>query len=251
MSCAVRLWALLISLLIGLPAFGLDAPPLTGRVVDLAEILSPQAEQRIIALSEELERGDSTQLAVLTVPSLEGDTLEDFSIRVVDAWKLGRSDVDNGVLLLVARDDRQVRIEVGYGLEGKLTDLLAGRIIAQEIIPRFRQGDFDGGILAGVQAIAQTVRGEYQAPPESPQGRKRGLPGGALFIFVIIVLFNMLRGPRGPRPPGGITRGRRMGRRGGPIIFGGPGGFGGGGFGGGGFSGGGGGFGGGGASGRW
>ena len=107
---------------------------------------------------------------MLTVPSLAGDSLEDFSMRVAERWKIGRKGFDNGVILVVARDDRKVRIEVGYGLEGRLTDLTAGRIIRDRIVPEFRAGRFDQGVLNGVTAIAEVVRGEFQAPAQPPIG---------------------------------------------------------------------------------
>ncbi len=126
---------------------------------------------------------------VLTIPSLEGEDLEDFSIKVAEAWKIGSKGVDNGVILLIARDDRKVRIEVGRGLEGKLTDLVSGRIIRNSIIPRFRAGDFDGGVRAGVSGIVEAVRGEYRAEGREPGGNDRGTtPIFTLLIFLFIAL---------------------------------------------------------------
>ncbi len=150
-------------LLLVLPAavFALEVPYLSGHVVDEAQILSASTED---ALSEKLaahEKATSNQVVVLTIPSLEGEVLEQFSLRTAETWKLGQKDKDNGVLLLIARDERKLRIEVGYGLEGDLTDVQASRIIRGEIVPHFKDGDFDGGITAGVEAILGTIEGTY------------------------------------------------------------------------------------------
>src|SRR5438445_13588701 len=133
--------------------FALDVPPLTDRIVDTAHIISPDLAA---ALSQEMaahERRTGNQVAVLTLPSLQGEPLEEFSHRVATAWKLGQKGTDNGVLVLVVPGDRKVRIEVGYGLEGTLTDAKSSRIIREEMVPRFRTGDFSGGITAGVKAV--------------------------------------------------------------------------------------------------
>ena len=236
---------LLVQLLPSAAAMALDVPPLRSRVNDGAGMISPQAEAALEAKLADLEKNESTQIAILTVPSLEGDAIEDFSMRVVEAWKIGRKGLDNGVLFLVSRDDRKVRIEVGYGLEGRLTDLLAGRIVQNEVTPAFKAGRFDAGFERGVEAILLAVRGEYKAVPAKEKG---GTPSIGLILLIILFIYFFSQISRGS---GG----------GGPMIFGGgPGGgyygggsFGGGSFGGGGggFSGGGGGFGGGGASGNW
>lgn len=181
---------LLAALLLLAPcaAFSLDVPALRGRVNDYAGILSPDAASRIEQKLAGIERTDSTQIAVLTVPSLEGEVLEEYSIRVAEAWKIGMKNLDNGVILLIARDDRKLRIEVGRGLEGKLTDLLSGRIIRNEITPRFRSGDYDGGIEAGIDAIIAVVRGEYSADQaESTPGE--GEKGSSAFTGIIVLFF--------------------------------------------------------------
>lgn len=168
----------------------LAVPPLSGRVVDLAGMLSPQARQRVEALSAALERSDSTQVVVLTIPSLQGQVLEEYAVKVASAWGLGQKGQDNGVLLLVAKAERKVRIEVGYGLEGRLTDLLAGRIVDRIITPRFKAGDFDGGVVAGAEAIAQAVKGEFQAKARdaSRTAQGDGLFGWGLFMLVLVAL---------------------------------------------------------------
>lgn len=231
---------LILLLAISIPAAAIDVPRLTGHINDTAGIISAQMELRIEQALSEFERSDSTQLVVLTIPSLEGGSLEDYSLRVAEAWGVGQKDKDNGALLLIARDEHKVRIEVGYGLEGRLTDLLSGRIIDNEIVPRFKTGDFDGGVAAGLAAMIEAVRGEYQGTGATRKQRRKN-PFGllALLLFGGPFLLSIL---------GGQSRRGRY-RRGGFWIGGG--GLGGGFGGGGGFSGGGGGFGGGGASGGW
>lgn len=233
-----RLATLILGLLL-LSASGLQAlevPPATGYVNDRAGILSSATKQQLEQGLREFERSDSTQLVVLTIPSLEGEVLEEYSLKVAESWGIGQRGKDNGALLLIARDDRKIRIEVGYGLEGQLTDLLTGRIIDQEITPRFRSGDYDGGVVAGVSAMAKAVRGAYKGEPT-----KKRSSGGFFTLLLFLAPWLLLMGPR-----------RGSHRRSG-IWFGGGGFGGGGGFsgGGGGFSGGGGGFGGGGSSGGW
>ena len=147
-------------------SFGLDVPKLSGRVNDYGNMISPQARAAIDGELAALERTDSTQVVVLTVPSLEGDVIEEFSIRVGDAWKIGQKGKDNGVLLIVSKADRKMRIEVGRGLQGVLTDLLAGRIIDTVIKPQFKQNRFDDGFLAGTRAIIAATRGEFRPAPK-------------------------------------------------------------------------------------
>lgn len=174
---------------IGLPkAYCLEVPALSGRVNDYADIISPATENQLEQFLKQLEQTDSTQIAVLTIPSLEGDSLEGFSLKVVENWKLGQKKLDNGALLLVAVGDRKVRIEVGYGLEGTLTDLRAGRIIRNVILPKFKQGNFDRGIVDGVNAMIQTVRGEY-TPPQSASGKPLDDPFGLLAILIFLFFF--------------------------------------------------------------
>lgn len=140
-------------------AAALQVPPLKGRINDYAGILSPEAERRIEAASKQLEESDSTQVVVLTVPALDGDSIEDFSIRVAERWKIGRKGFDNGVILVVARDDRKVRIEVGYGLEGRLTDLMSGRIIRDREIDGFDLHGISSRLVpaSGITPPVQTV----------------------------------------------------------------------------------------------
>ena len=184
-----------------------DVPYLQGRVTDDAEILSPAAITRIGALLENHEIQTTDQVAVLTVPTLDGESIEGFALRVFETWQLGQKDQDNGVLVVVAPRDRRMRIEVGYGLEGSLTDLEAGRIIRNVMTPRFKTGDFDGGIEQGAAAIIAQLQGDDTPIPEPAprpaakskdtffQGPDLGIIERILlgcFIFGIIGLFTVI-----------------------------------------------------------
>lgn len=205
MKRSVRMgWACALGLLLSLavplvvPAAALEVPALKGRVNDYAGMLSPATENRLEALLKELEDKDSTQVAVLTVPSLKGDSLEEFSLRVAERWRIGQKGLDNGAILVIARDDRKVRIEVGYGLEGRLTDLVAGRIIRDRIVPEFRAGRFDQGVLNAVESVAEVVRGEFQAPVQPPAGPPASgaedvLPFLLVFVFLVFMLGRVSR----------------------------------------------------------
>lgn len=164
-----------------------NVPAYHGYVNDYANMISPATEAKLTGIIHNFDRSDSTQIAVLTIDSLEGDPLEDFSIRVVDNWKIGQKGKDNGILLLVAKQDRKIRIEVGRGLEGVLTDLLAGRIIDQVISPNFKTGRFDEGFEAGIIAIAQATRGEFKADQRSRRGR-RGDKVPPIFTYLFFAL---------------------------------------------------------------
>lgn len=179
-SASVRSSVLVGALLWAAASGARDVPPLTGRVVDLAEALSPSA---VSVLTDQLaahEAATGHQVVVLTVPSLEGEALEPYATRVFRTWGLGREGVDDGVLLLVALGDRQLRIEVGYGLEGTLTDATAGTIIRTVIVPSFRDGHYEAGIVAGTEAILAVLGGE--AVPFSPMAEER--PPWWFFLFM-------------------------------------------------------------------
>ncbi len=175
-------------------AWALQVPALKGRVNDYAGLLSNGTARQLEAALAQLESTDSTQIVVLTIASLDGDSLEDFSIRVVEQWQIGQKGKDNGALLLVSKNDRKIRIEVGYGLEGKLTDLVSGRIIRDIMVPQFRMGLYDQGIIDGVAAIAGVVRGEYVAPaPRRGGGRvRRGASPGLVGLVMLFVFINVL-----------------------------------------------------------
>jgi len=185
----VLLWILLAVNAAG--AAALDVPKLEARVTDLAGLLAPEQIAALDKKLADLEATDSTQIAVLVIPSLEGEALEDYSMRVASAWRLGQKGRDNGALLLVAMKERKLRIEVGYGLESNLTDARSRRIIQDEILPRFREGEYYGGIDAGVTALIQTVRGVYQ--PSSRESRtSRKSTGKGPFDWIIILLLPAL-----------------------------------------------------------
>lgn len=247
--------ALLLAALAGAVSAALPIPPAPDhRINDYAGVLSADERARLETTLRAREQESSNQIVVGIFRSLEGESLEDFSIRLAQAWRIGQKGLDNGVIFLVFVDDRKMRLEVGYGLESKLPDALASQILRQDVAPKFREGKIADGIAAGLTAIEQAVAGTYKAAPQGQAARGRGLSTFqiALLFFVVSGLFSIvipaLYGSHVRRQ--GWTGGR--GGWGGPIIFPG-GGWGGGGGGGGGgdFGGGGGGFGGGGASGDW
>jgi uncharacterized protein len=224
-------------------------PEFTAPVVDDADVVPDDVERSVSAELEAYERRSGNQIAVAVVTTTGDDALEDYAIDLAREWGVGTEGDDDGVLLLVAYEDRRLRIEVGRGLEGDLTDLESGRIIDEQMAPRLRDGDVGGAIEAGTAAIRQALGDDEAVVPAAPQQEEdedRGLPWPVL-LYGLLALSSLF---------GGIGR-RRRGGWGGPMIFGGfggLGGFGGGGFGGGGGGfggGGGGGFGGGGASGDW
>ena len=175
-------------------AYALEVPPLRARVNDLAGMMGEHAAAQLEHRLSQFETQTKHQVAVLTIPSLNGDSLEDFSIRLAEAWKIGNKGADDGVILIIARDDRKIRIEVGYGLEDVLPDAIANRIIQEVIVPRFRDQDFAGGIESGTLAVIQAVGGEQATadPSTLKRAAKSSLPailtllaGTALFGSVV------------------------------------------------------------------
>src|SRR6476620_10550780 len=156
-----------------LAAADIAIPPLKGRVTDLTGTFSPAEKVQLEQKLADLEATKGSQVAVLILPSTQPETIEQYSIRVADAWKLGRKGVDDGALLVVAKQDRTVRVEVGYGLEGVLPDAIAKRIVEETIIPQFRQGNFAAGINAGTDQIIKVIEGESLPPPKA---RRRAAP---------------------------------------------------------------------------
>ena len=227
-----------------------DFPRLDGRVIDAAGVLSAGSRAGIAAKLKAHEDKTSDQVVAATVPSLQGLIVEDYANRLFRAWKLGGAKKDNGVLLLVAPRERKVRIEVGYGLEGALTDALSKVIVTTAITPKFKQGDFAGGIEAGVDAILAILSGDAEEWHRRAEVREDAVDPTQVIVFVIILVVLILI-------IWNTSGGRRRGRGGNVIFVPGPsggwsGGYSdGGGFSGGGFSGGGGSSGGGGASGDW
>jgi uncharacterized protein len=246
------LLALLSAVGVAQPAF----PELAGRVVDQAGLLGERDRAELEAALADFERDTTNQIVVATLRSLQGLPIEDYGYQLGRHWGIGQEGKDNGAILIVAPEERDVRIEVGYGLEGELTDARSRLIIENEILPRFRLGDFPAGIKAGVAAMIGTLGGTYDPALPAVEARERErapspLPLAIILpIFAIIILNRLSR--RGRR---GRHRRRHGHGYGWPVVV--PGGFGGGRGGsggrggGGGFSGGGGGFGGGGASGSW
>ncbi|MCB4810964.1 YgcG family protein [Methylovorus menthalis] len=281
---ALLRWCLPLLLLASLWQAGLAQaleaiPPLTQRVTDLTSTLTAEQQAGLEARLQAFEQQKGSQIAILIVPTTQPEDIAQYSIRAVEAWKLGREKQDDGVLILLAKNDRKMRIEVGYGLEGAIPDVIAKRIISDVMAPYFRQGDFYGGLNAAVERIAALIDGEaLPAPPQQARGGEHDwgdmLP---ILLFGGLIAGAMLRAVLGSFF-GGVATGGLIGAAvwilGGGLIMalvlafiafvvtlagigslGGFGGYGGGGFGGGsgggGFSGGGGGFGGGGASGDW
>jgi uncharacterized protein len=258
-------------------------PPLTGRVVDLNGALTVEQKRELEASLEAFETRKGSQIAVLITGTTFPEPIESFAIRVAEAWKIGRKGVDDGIVVVVAKSDRAMRMEVGYGLEGAVPDAVAKRLIEEEFIPKFREGDLYGGLRAGLDRLMRVIDGEPLPAPKQEGGRRsepRSIEGYfVLFMAIVIAVGGMLRALFGRLPAAtlvGLGTGLLAwlivapvmvaalvgivgfiftlaggGHRGGWGGGVGSGGFGGGGFGGGGFSGGGGGFGGGGASGRW
>jgi uncharacterized protein len=243
----------------------LTFPELTGRVVDQAGILDAATREKLEKLSADLEAKSTDQLVVVTLKSLQGTSIEDYGYQLGRKWQIGQKDKNNGVLLIVAPNERKVRIEVGYGLEGTLTDALGSFIIQQAILPRFRSGDFAGGVARGAEDIVNVLTGDAEEYKERARAANAA-PGLSLselivilfWVFIaIMIIRNVLADMR--RTQGAVPRGRVRRTRDwtdyNPIILGGgsSGGSWGGGSGGsdGGFSGGGGSFGGGGSSGSW
>lgn len=246
-------WAALFGLMLGLLTLAGEAaaaptfPPLTGRVVDEAHILSPAAQDRLTQMLAEHERQTGNQVVVVTLKSLQGYSIEDFGYQLGRHWGIGQKGHDNGALLIVAPNEHHVRIEVGYGLEGRLTDAQSKLIVENIILPRFRNGDFDTGVTDGAAILLRVLGGDASALPQEAQQPQQDNDGGGFGTIVAVVLIWLVFGRfLWPLFFLGALGGRRGGFGGG---FGG--GFSGGGFSGGGFSGGGGSFGGGGASGSW
>jgi uncharacterized protein len=181
---------LLLFFLLPLTVFAQRTIPEHGGVWvhDEADVLSAGTKAQLEAILKAERDSTSNQIALLIIPSLDGEALEDFSLRVAEKWKLGKKDTDNGVLFLISIGDRKVRIEVGHGLEGVLTDALSSRINRNEVAPHFRRGDYDGGIQAGVIAIIQAIKGQY-VNTDPPHTRKARSPWSTLvFIALMIIL---------------------------------------------------------------
>lgn len=250
-----------------IPVFSLEVPALNTPVTDKADVINSSEEKELNRFLTNLSNETGIQVAVLTIPSLEGEALESYSMKVVEDWKLGQKGKDNGVLLLVSVGDKEIRIETGYGVEGDLTDTKCGLIIRNVITPHFKSGDYSTGIVQGVHSIVQNVAGDFSENGEIIEINEEDeeFPGVVIGFFLVFISTVLL----GSKNKGGVYKNNSNGMLKTAIMtkaameiakaisskdddnhFGGFGGFGGGSsFGG--FSGGGGGFGGGGASGSW
>lgn len=184
--------ASLALLLVCAIAFGdVAIPPLDRPVTDLTGTLSAQQTQALDQKLRALDAAKGARIAILVLPTTQPETIEEYSVRAAESRKLGREKVDDGVLLVVAKNDRAVRIEVGYGLEGALPDVIASRIVNQVILPRFRENDYYGGIDAAVDRIVATIQGEaLPAPPAQSRGSERGSNGiGSAFPLLLMLVF--------------------------------------------------------------
>lgn len=198
--------ALLLAFLAIVAVFAIEVPYLTGRVVDDANILRPETRTRLTEMFKTHEEATSNQVVVLTVPTIQPDSIEDYAVKVFESWKLGQKGKDNGVLVVVVPQDRKMRIEVGYGLEPILTDGAAGQIIRSVMTPKFKAGDYDGGIEDGARAIVARLEGRDQSPnagqrdSSSPDTVRFDVPQLAwmeriltgAFVFGIIGLFTVI-----------------------------------------------------------
>jgi len=215
----MRLWTrfvLLALLLCGTAQAEVAVPPLKQRVTDLTNTLEAPQIQALDTRLAAFESGKGSQIAVLLLPTTEPETIEEFGIRVAESWKLGRKGVDDGVLLLVAKDDRKLRIEVGYGLEGALNDATAKRIVSEVITPYFKRGEFYPGIDAGVSAIIKVVEGEPLPAPVQYSATYNGDVEGSFEIvlgtaFMIFMVGNIILRQLLGRLPSGLIVGGLIG----------------------------------------
>lgn len=256
---------MVLFILLSMPLFALKIPSLDGPVVDKANVLTKSEENSIEEFITQVESQTTAQIAVLTLPSLQGETLERYSIKVAEEWEIGQEGKDNGVIILLALEERKIRIEVGYGLEGDLTDIKSDYIIRNLMLPEFKNGDYARGLYSGVNAVSGVILKtadispeqlkEAQRTEERRSSSSRGIPINIIIFIIIMVISAISRGGRHGRRRGsalpwfflGSMMGGSSNRStgfGGNSSFGGGSGFGG-------FSGGGGSFGGGGASGGW
>lgn len=209
-------WLLLLTTLLAFAALAQDTPvpvpPLRSPVTDLTQTLSPQEQAALESRLRDFEAQKGSQIAVLIVPTTQPETIEEYSIRVADTWKIGREGPDDGVILLVAKNDRTVRIEVGTGLEGALPDVIASRIISQVVVPHFREGDFAGGINAAITRIIAVIEGEPLPEPQRRSARGAEGMGGIgnalpVLLMFVFVASGILRNMLGRVGGAGVTAG--------------------------------------------
>jgi uncharacterized protein len=215
-----------LSLFLALAALPIAAqqpvPRLTGRVVDLTSTLSAGERSALEQKLAALEQRKGSQVAVLMVKSTEPEAIEQFSLRVAEAWQIGRGKTDDGIVVVVAKDDRRMRIEVGYGLEGAVPDALAKRIVAEQMTPHFRDGDYGGGLNAGVDALAKLIDGEQLPPPAQAargSGDRGGGPKSFESFFGLLFILAVFVAPLLRRIFGGLFGGLVMGGVAGLIVW--------------------------------
>lgn len=170
-------------------------PKLLSRVTDLNNTLNQSQKEGLENLLSAFEKQKGSQIAVLLIPSVKPETIESYAIRLAESWKIGRKNIDDGVILVIAKEDRRVRIEVGYGLEGALTDILSKRIIEEQILPSFRQGNYYEGVAAGIVSIIKILSGEELPPPkhQTRRGSFQGKNRAALLIVPLALIFFLFR----------------------------------------------------------
>src|SRR3954452_24296954 len=189
-SPLIRGAAMVLLLIFVLPLRAAEIPPLKTRVTDLTNTLNTQQRDALEQTLAEFEQRKGAQIAVLMLPTTQPETIEQYAVRMQEGWKLGRKGVDDGVLLVVAKNDRRLHIEVGYGLEGILPDAIAKRIIDDDITPRFKEGDFYGGIRAGVDRVMRVVEGEKLPPPAvRTHPKAQGIGFDWIFPLFVFALF--------------------------------------------------------------
>lgn len=180
-----------------LPARAAEAaiPALTARVTDTTHTLDQATQDQLTKTLAALEQRKGAQIAVLMIPTTGSESIEQYAVRAFEQWKLGRKNVDDGILFLVAKNDRKLRIEVGYGLEGAVPDLLAGRIIREQVAPRFKQGDFAGGVTAGVNSLVKLVDGEDLPPPPKQAAPDSSSVEGPGVMLLPLAFFSLVMPP--------------------------------------------------------
>ena len=205
---------LAFGVLFGAARADVPVPPLKARVTDLTGTLNAQQAAELESRIAAFESRRGSQIAVLLLPTTRPEEIEQYSIRVAEAWKIGRKKVDDGLILIVAKDDRAVRLEVGYGLEGAIPDSVAKRVIEERITPRFRDGDFYGGVRDGVDQLIKLAEGEKLPPPAAAQGGRLGggdpfsyIVPGIMFVVIAGAIFKTMLG----RVPGSLATGAGLG----------------------------------------
>lgn len=189
-----RFFILIILVLMPLPLLALDVPQLTGHVNDYARLFSPEVVSRVEQKLAGFEQEQSTQIVVLTIPTLQGDNIDQFAIKVVEQWKIGQKGKDNGVLLILAQAEHKVRIEVGMGLQGVLPDITAGQIIRNVMQPLLKANNFDQAVSAGTDAIISAAKGEFTASPQGQHRKSHKKSSSSLTFFLLAAVAAVIFG---------------------------------------------------------